>query len=126
MVRLGERATAHLERAGGGSVQGRLAWRDSEPGASRVAAQLKPRKHTSRHPNAASLPNEAMTAQILSGELANLVNESKRKNPDLRNVRLLPAALTCLHPRLTRASLRRRQTSLCRSCGPCPPPPRPS
>ncbi|KAB2570759.1 Armadillo-like helical [Lasiodiplodia theobromae] len=26
-----------------------------------------------------------MTAQILSGELANLVNESKRKNPDLRN-----------------------------------------
>ncbi|KAH7054422.1 hypothetical protein B0J12DRAFT_597488 [Macrophomina phaseolina] len=26
-----------------------------------------------------------MTAQILSGELANLVNESKRKNPDLRS-----------------------------------------
>ena len=33
-----------------------------------------------------------MTAQILASELANLIQESKRKHPDLRNVSLSGSA----------------------------------
>lgn len=67
---------------------------------------------TSLPPDAATLPNEAMTAQILSGELANLVNESKRKNPDLRSVcdHTFPS-----YPFPADSSLLRRQTSHCRT-----------
>jgi len=36
-----------------------------------------------------------MTAQILSSELGNLIQESKRKNSDLRNVCITPDALVC-------------------------------
>lgn len=78
---------------------------------------------TSLPPDAATLPNEAMTAQILSGELANLVNESKRKNPDLRSVcdHTFPS-----YPFPADSSLLRRQTSHCRTSNLCHPHRRPS